>query len=133
MTRAVSIAVSCLILLQGLNIHVTDVLEIKALFEHLELHQSSYGDDFSSFLAKHYGEKRSEHDNQNKKERKDHEKLPFKHKVCLDGQLVFLFNNVQYSRSLQTPTCCSVVESSFFQNNYSFLNQDDIFQPPRLL
>ncbi len=60
-----------------------DVVKLPKLFEHYQEHQKNYGDNFFSFLNKHYG---SEKDNHESKEHDEHHDLPFNHShhVCID-------------------------------------------------
>ena len=125
-----SLVLSVFLLLQSINIHFKDVVNLDALMEHIEFHQSEYGDSLFSFFSKHYGNKMSEH--QEHKEQKDggHHKLPFKHTVCSDAGQFFLVNlpDVKLINSSgfkhQQPT--------FYYNNYSYLENSDIFEPPRI-
>jgi hypothetical protein len=129
---SLSILLSALVLLQGLNLHLKDLFELSDLIEHLEMHQSSYGDDLYSFLDKHYGVKRSEHDLQGHRDGGDHDRLPFKDKAsCSTISHLVILPGID-SRKV---VCDAMPEVPYFhyQENYSFLNQTDIFQPPRTI
>ena len=127
-----SISLSLLVLVQGLNLHLKDVLELSALLEHLEMHQSSYGDDLYSFLEKHYGTQMSEHEREGHGDGGQHDGLPFKERAsCVTGMhLVILPGSTDRNAISEL-----LPESPVFhyQEDYSFLNPSDIFQPPRRL
>ncbi len=129
---SLSILLSMLVLLQGLNLHLKDVLELSALMEHLEMHRASYGDDLYSFLEKHYGPKMSEHEREGHRDGGNHDRLPFKELAsCSIGiHFVVLPGTIDRNDSPET-----MPEEPSFQylENYSFLSPADIFQPPRTL
>lgn len=127
-----SILLSFSILLQGLNFHLPDMIELQVLIKHLEEHQMSYGDDFITFLDKHYGDLRNEHNQEEHKGSGEHEKLPFKHKVCQLNFSVLINSSVSQDRNLD-PVPIPSVQNFYYLDNYSFLDQTDIFQPPQLL
>ena len=77
MSRCIYLVLSSLILLQSLNIHLNDLVEIDALIEHYGYHNKTYGDTFLEFVSKHYGELKTEHNQKHQEEQSDHEKLPF--------------------------------------------------------
>ncbi len=129
---SISILLSALVLMQGLNLHLQDILELGALVEHMEYHQSSYGDDLYSFLEKHYGTKKTEHDGEEHQNGENHEKLPFKDKACHSSSSNMIVLTGSPMRNLTSD--CILPRSSFhYQESYSFLDQTDIFQPPRII
>ena len=129
---SLSILLSFSILLQGLNFQLSDMIELQVLVKHLKEHQSSYGDDLFTFFEKHYGALRQEHDREEHKGSSEHEKLPFKHKVCQvnAGVLINSFNSAERNTE---PIPSSSVKNFYYLDNYSFLDQSDIFQPPQVL
>lgn len=129
---SVSILLSFMILLQGLNIHLKDVIELESFLEHLEYHQSSYGDDLYSFVEKHYGSKMTAHDKEEHEKGKTHEKLPFKDQACHSTSSIMIISQAHNARALISDAIPSS-QSFFYQENYSFLDQADIFQPPRFI
>ena len=129
---SMSILLSISILLQGLNVHVSDMFELQVLINHLEQHQSSFGDDLFTFFDKHYGDLRQEHDQEEHKGSSEHENLPFKHKVCQFNMGV-LINTVNSPERNTEPVPSTIVKNFHYLNNYSFLDQSDIFQPPQFL
>ena len=77
LTKSIALILSVFILSQSFNVHLMDVLKLNNLLNHIELHESTYGDDIFSFISKHYGDEMAEHKKQ-KDNRSDHQKLPFK-------------------------------------------------------
>jgi len=78
----------------------------------------------------HYGNKMGEHENK-KDDSGDHQKLPFHHNICLDSGQFFIFDtHFEKLEFLVTPN----LERSTFPDDdlYSFLENSDIFQPPRI-
>lgn len=127
-----SILLSLSILLQGLNFHLSDMIELQVLIKHLEEHQMSYGDDFFTFFDKHYGDLRQEHDQEEHKGSSEHEKLPFKHKVCQFNAGV-LINSYSGTETTRDPVPTHSLQDHYYLDNYSFLDLTDIFQPPKFL
>ncbi len=129
---SLSILLSFSILLQGLNFQLADMMELQILVKHLKEHQSSYGDDIFTFFDKHYGTQRQEHDQEDHKGSSEHERLPFKHKVC-QLNVGILINPVNNSERNTEPVPTASAQNFYYLDNYSFLDQSDIFQPPRFL
>ena len=125
-----SILLSAMVLFQSLGLHSPDVFEMDVLLKHLSLHEKDFGDDLFSFLDKHYGLQKKEHD----KEGHDgdrHEPLPFQHEICKisSSTPVIIPNVIMIEDVLLLP---SEEKPHFSNSQYSFLKQFDIFQPPRL-
>lgn len=130
LAKSTSLLLAIFMLSQSFNIHLMDVLKLSNLIEHMEFHESVYGDDIFSFLAKHYGDQTEEHKGQ-RKDSRDHQKLPFNHAVSIDAGQLFIFDASIMKLALSdTPD----VKLSIFcyYNFYSFLENTDIFQPPRI-
>lgn len=73
--RTASILLSGLLLLQSMFLGLPDLAQLGELMEHAQYHQQQYGDSFLTFLEKHYGDQKSEH----QQEHDGHEQLPFQH------------------------------------------------------
>jgi len=125
--KSMSLLLATFILLQSMNMHFKDILNLGVLLEHIEFHQAEYGDDLFVFLAKHYGDKMLEHHGQKKDE---HRELPFHQTVCFDGGQLFLMNNLN-SKWLNAFEAERQKSSFYYTNIYSYLDHSDIFQPPR--
>lgn len=130
LARSISLILSVFILSQSFNIHLVDVLKLSNLLEHIAFHESAYGDDIFAFFSKHYGDKMREHEGQQDTSR-DHQKLPFHHNFSIDFGQFFL---VEVSLERLVFSVSADAERNFFDydNFYSFLENKDIFQPPRI-
>lgn len=126
MHRLYTLALSIIMLTQSMGFGLDDIINLKILFEHYEMHKAEYGDTLYSFFEKHYGDQRKEHDGMHD----EHEKLPFSHA------------NVHLATVYITPLSFEVLknetspihkgDSFFYTDNYNFTQRADIFQPPRL-
>ncbi len=127
MNKIVTIGISLLILLQSVNIHFKDLVELGQLFEHYQFHNEEYGDNFMVFVSKHYGELKASH---SEKHQNEHEKLPFQHQTQCAQPLVFVLepDNFIDSRS-EVPVA---TKGNFhYQMSYSLVWGDGPFQPPK--
>jgi hypothetical protein len=64
--------------------NIDDLVKIPELYEHYKEHQIKDGDDFFSFINKHYGSKENSHHSEDPD---NHDDLPFHHNnhhVCVD-------------------------------------------------
>ncbi len=124
-----SILLASFVLAQSFNLHSEDLLKLGTLVSHIEFHQDEYGDDLFTFISKHYGDKRSSHD-QEPKDFEDHRRLPFNHNRCLDSGQIFVLNIDNPSFQLLGD---DLIQTShfYYQNSYTFLEKPDVFQPPK--
>lgn len=90
MTRLVSIVLSLTVLLQGLHLSFSDMVQLDELLEHARYHEQQFGDNFITFLSKHYGEQKEDHNRQHSEEKEQHEQLPFQHSPQLCGTYTFI-------------------------------------------
>jgi hypothetical protein len=125
-----SLLMSVFVLTQSLSIHFSDILKLESLFEHMEFHETAYGDDIFSFISKHYGNKMKEHEGENDDD-SEHQKLPFNHKVSCDTGHLFVLELDQPGIILNDSTIAKE-RDFFYYNFYSYLENTDIFQPPRI-
>lgn len=129
LTKASSITLAIFLLAQSFNLHSGDYFKLGALISHLEFHQDAYGDDLFTFISKHYGDKKSSHD-QEQKEREDHQRLPFNHNICSDSGQIFIIDLNKMAYPLPGDELYS--NANFhYQNSYTFLQNTDFFQPPK--
>lgn len=130
MNKIVAIGTSLLIFLQSINIHFTDLMELDQFMDHYRFHCVEYGDSFTVFVSKHYGELKTSHSEKHQEERKEHEKLPFQDQShCAP---IFVLNldidNFQCSKA-EVPLA---KKGNFhYQMSYSLLRVDGLFQPPK--
>ncbi len=131
MTRLLSIVLSSLLLLQSLHLSVTDLVQLDELLEHASYHRQAFGDSFLTFLDKHYGSQKADHEKNHQEEQHDHEQLPFQqvpHQLL--GQTHFLI-----SQRFLWNTPQEAKETQMHQYHYllqaSGIFSGSVFQPPR--
>jgi len=130
MNRLITILTAMLILLQSINIHFTDLVELGQLVEHYKFHSEEYGDNFTVFLSKHYGELKASHSQKHQEEQKDHEKLPFKHQSQCFQQLVFVMDSNPFMGS-RSEIPVAQKGNFHYQMSDSQVWGDGLFQPPK--
>ena len=127
--KSTSIILSVVLLTQSLSIHFSDILKLQSLLEHMQFHEAAYGDDIFSFVSKHYGNKMEEHNGETGDDG-EHQKLPFNQRVACDTGHLFVFEFEQPGLLfVETPTAKK--RDFYYYNLYSYLENSDIFQPPR--
>lgn len=130
MNKIATIGISLLILLQSVNIHFKDLLELGQLIEHYQFHSEEYGDNFMVFVSKHYGELKASHSEKHQEEQKEHEKLPFQHQTQCAQPLVFVLGTDNF---INSKSDIPIVSKGNFHYNmsYSLVWGDGPFQPPK--
>ncbi|MCB0466069.1 MAG: hypothetical protein KDC78_10435, partial [Aequorivita sp.] len=122
---------SFLVAFQSVGFGMQDIFLLGRLVQHAEYHSENYGDDFFTFIEKHYGSLQTEHQKNHKEEEQEHEELPFQHISChhasTDVVLVpFEVSIVKVEINARQP------HVYYYQNLYSSLEKFSIFQPPKL-
>ena len=130
MSRLFAILMSFLILIQGLNISMNDIMKLDELIEHAQFHKQEYGDNFITFLSKHYGEFKTEHLKTHQEEKQDHDELPFHCQGHVLTSMVFIMDKSNMS-SLLLDVSEELTHQYFYQSSYSYLHDISILQPPR--
>lgn len=132
MTKLFAITTSLLMLLQGLNIHVNDLLELDYLMEHYEFHAEAYGDNFIVFLSKHYGELQAEHSEKHQEEQKQqgNQELPFQHHAQ-SHPLVVIVPDLLIDSAIRTEITNRQKANFFYCALYDSRYGDGPFQPPK--
>lgn len=131
MLRAGAILLASLMLLQSLHISVSDLVQMDELLEHARYHKQQFGDDFISFISKHYGAEKQEHDQQHQEERPQHDQLPFQQ--LLQSGIVHTFFFTDSMQVLIPPTGESKNQpADHYLPSRGSGFQSGIFQPPRL-
>jgi hypothetical protein len=91
MLRLISILLAPLLMLQSLRISFSDLVQLDELLEHARYHEEQFGDNFITFLSKHYGSLKEDHAKKHGEEKPQHEQLPFQQHSHLAGiQIVML-------------------------------------------
>ncbi|HLS12870.1 MAG TPA: hypothetical protein VK050_11970 [Flavobacteriaceae bacterium] len=130
MKALVAISLSFLVFFQSVGMDVSDIFMLTDLVEHAKFHSEVHGDDFFTFLDKHYGTLKAEHEKTAQDESQKHEKLPFQHKNCqhLLTEVAVINNTFSFKKSeVYYPT----KHHFYYKDLYSFLEKVSIFQPPR--
>jgi hypothetical protein len=127
MKKIISFLLISLILVQTTDVNMSDILQIKDLYQHAKFHQEMYGDSFIDFLSEHYGEKEIAHQGEDE----EHGKLPFKHQHnCADAAPVFTVFNTSFTINEQ-PTTIENKTHFFYKEHTSFFEKPSVFQPPQ--
>lgn len=123
--------VAVLLLTQSFNVSFGDFLHLQDLVSHYNYHQKTFGDDVYTFVNKHYGELKEQHNKEHQEEREDHEKLPFEHHhSCVHTVIAFLNKNDALLEPKTVPA--DQLSSNFeYHNAYSYAVVFSIFQPPK--
>lgn len=127
MIRLTSILLSSLMLLQSLHMGISDLMQLDELLEHAKYHQQEFGDSFLTFLSKHYGDQKQDHEQKHQEELPDHEQLPFQQisgnaPYYVPGRL--LWDHLPENRETQS-------HNFYYLSGWPDVYTDGIFQPPR--
>ena len=130
MKELFAISISLLLLFQSINIQFNDLLEMDGLVEHYQFHKAEYGDNFLVFLSKHYGELKEDHQQKHQEEQQDHDKLPFQNLPSF--QLLMYVSDLRpYAASCNSEIQIEKSVNFWYQNSYSFVFDEGLFQPPK--
>lgn len=127
----ISISLSAILLLQGINFSLPDLIKVGDLVAHSNFHEESYGDNFTVFLSKHYGELKDQHNREHQEEEKEHEKLPFNNQANAYSITAFVLTTAYHNPLKFSPTLNSST-FFFYEDSYSSPGESGIFQPPRI-
>ncbi len=122
---------SLLLLLQSAHITLTDLAGLDELMEHARYHQQAFGDNFITFLSKHYGDQKEDHAQKHQEEKPQHEQLPFQQMTHMMGINAFVLRQPVLDWVLPPdPSGDPQPNFYYFRPGYSGF-QSGIFQPPR--
>ncbi len=124
-----SLLLASLFSLQSLQINLSDFNRIFDLVEHASYHSNAYGDDLLTFLSKHYGDLKEEHERTHEHEKEQHSKLPNVNHF-FSASTNFIVNKI--AMDFKSPEVSTKELTFFYQSLYHFQDLVDIFQPPRL-
>lgn len=132
MKKVIAIFIAILFLLQSSQICFEDFQRIDALVQDAQLHQTKYGDDFFTFLSKHYGELKESHKEQHQQEEQEHgHKHPPLSGDChtqvqpvVVWQVQIPFLEVIYHQ-------IEVTQNFHYLDLHSTFEKPSFFQPPR--
>lgn len=117
--------------MQSAHITPADLTGLDELMEHASYHQQQFGDNFVTFLSKHYGDQKEDHSQKHQEEKPQHEQLPFQqlaHLMCLNASML-------RQPALELVLPLDLADDThpnfyYFRPGYSGF-QSGIFQPPR--
>lgn len=131
MLRLFSLLLSLLLLLQSVHVSLADLAGLDELMEHARYHQQEFGDNFLTFLSKHYGDQKADHAQKHQEEKSQHEQLPFQQLAHLTGVNAFMLRQPALELALPLdPSDDAQPNFYYFRPGYSGF-QSGIFQPPR--
>lgn len=131
MVRCISILLAPLLLLQSLHISIADLVQVDELVEHARYHQQEFGDNFLTFLSKHYGSLKEDHAKKHSEEKPQHEQLPFQQLSHFSGLQVVISRH--FGMEFETPSDFPASENTqfyYYLSDYSGF-QSGVFQPPK--
>jgi len=129
MNLIISISLSCVLLFQGINFGLPDLLKVGELIEHARFHSQNHGDNFIVFISKHYGELKEQHEQQHQEEKQEHEKLPAPGEFAFS--ITWFVPNNPETFSFRSPVSTTSTSQYFYKETYSSIGKPAIFQPPR--
>jgi hypothetical protein len=130
MTRLTSILFALLILSQSAAFGMSDIFRLGDFMEHASYHAENYGDNFTDFLAKHYGNLKQNHKKEHPDEKQKHEKLPFQHDSC-HHSILLGYAIPYYSLTKKAEIPSQRASIFFYLDLYSSFRTGTIFQPPK--
>lgn len=128
MHRIIAVLISSTILLNSFQITLTGLSQADDLIEHIQYHSEKYGDNLFTFLSKHYGNLKDNHDKNHKEEKQKHKQLPFHQSIPLQFS-AFLLPEHEKTDLKQSKV---VFRSSYFyyRESTSLFIPEKILQPP---
>ncbi|MFM1879206.1 MAG: hypothetical protein RLZZ241_2072 [Bacteroidota bacterium] len=131
MLRFTSIVLAPLLLFQSLQISIADLIQVDELLEHARYHEEEFGDNFITFISKHYGSLKEDHAKKHSEEKPQHEQLPFQQLSHFTGlQVVILRNLDLYFGTPSDVPAGEKIQFYYYLSDYSGF-QSGIFQPPK--
>jgi hypothetical protein len=114
--------ISSLLLIQsfGVGVHPVRLLN---LYNHFQYHNSAQGDNFLSYMSKHYGDKSEQHQSSDS----SHGELPTKSQLEHHSQVVIFQPTDMTSLSFKYPLNRCFHEAE----NLKGRHQNNIFEPPK--
>ncbi len=130
MSKVLAFFLSSILIVQTAGLRTDDVLHFDEFIEHAKFHKSEHGDNFITFLSKHYGEQKSEHSQKHEEEKNEHEQLPFNYQgqfvvisALFINQPLFVANNIDFLKEKET--------NFYYQSSFSSLHKKALLEPPK--
>ncbi|WP_088340211.1 hypothetical protein [Robiginitalea sediminis] len=131
MLRACSIVLSALLLLQSLHLSFQDLAQLDDLLEHARYHKEQFGDNLVTFISKHYGDLKEDHNQNHQEEREQHERLPFQQHLQLCISPVFLVKHLDLELQTSQESTRNNDRNFHYLLSGSAAFTPGVFQPPR--
>lgn|SRR5690625_2408003 len=126
----IAISLSFLVFFQSVGMDMSDIFMLTDFIEHAKFHSVEHGDDFFTFLDKHYGSLKAAHEEAHQEEKSEHEKLPFQNKTNINIISEVIVEDYEFPL-IKSMIYHLIKHHFYYQNHYNFLDRDSIFQPPR--
>ena len=123
-----NILLATLILFQGMFSYVDISFQLEELLQDYKIHQVKYGDDLQTFISKHFGDLREQHQEQHKKEHQEHHHHDI-NDVNLHVDYVCFKNYIKVPKK---DTIFFKTDNFRYKNLFSTFEKQKIFQPPRV-
>jgi hypothetical protein len=115
------------ILFQGFFSYTSIFFQLDELIEDYQLHQIKYNDDFQTFISKHFGDLKEQHQEQHKKEHSEHKHNDMEIQIHYD----YLCSNLNFilSRKIEIT---SKQTNFYYEDLFCLFEKQKIFQPPKV-
>ena len=128
MQRILNISLATLILFQGMFAFIDISFELEEIHEDFAIHQARYGDSFTTFLSKHFGALKEQHQEEHQQEHQEH-----KHQNEMELNTHFDYFIANATISIPKKILISSQEANYYyQDLFSNFEKQKIFQPPRV-
>ena len=115
------------ILFQGFFSYANIFFQLDELIEDYQLHQVKYDDDFATFISKHFGDLKEQHQEQHKKEHQEHKHHDMEIQVHFD----YLCSN-SYFEILPKSEISTKQTNFYYKDLFCLYEKQKIFQPPKV-
>jgi len=117
-----------IILFQGMFGNTNILFEINELAEDYQIHKEQYHDSFTTFLSKHFGDLKKNHQQQHEEEHRQHQHPQSDFNANFQTDFVPQISTINLHN-------CMVKEKRntlfFYKNLFSNFEKQKIFQPPQ--
>jgi ABC-type Zn2+ transport system substrate-binding protein/surface adhesin len=128
MQKVFNISLAILILFQGMFAYIDISFELEEIHEDFIVHQAKYADDFTTFLSKHFGDLKEEHQAQHQEEHQEHK---HHNEMELNTHFDYFIDNLAIS--IPKKIIISTQEANYYyQDLFSNFEKQKIFQPPQV-
>lgn len=129
MQKLLTISFVLLMFVQSLSTNIEDYFNVLDLLEHYNLHNKLYGDGFTIYLSKHFGNLKDSHREQDQRERNEY---PSNHHDCISqGGSDLMFHSIR----IYLPGAKNILllkSNFYYKSMVSKFEKQKIFQPPKL-